>query len=99
MLSRTLTPRKGEDIPFSTESITAPYKGTRYTISGRFIRKVVRDFALQANKPSFKMEDVYLSLKAGPNGPATMSILSTIKFLEPSTWTALFGLLSKEGLR
>lgn len=83
MLTRSIKPKSKEFVPYSTKSITSPYIGTGYTLPQNFVRKVVRDFGLKGIKPSFKEEDVYLSLKAGPNGPATLSVLTTIKFLPP----------------
>lgn len=84
MISRTLRPKSTENIPYSTKSITDPYKGTGYEIPHNFTRKFVRDFGLSMVKPSFDIKDVYLSMKAGPNGPATLTVLTSIKFWTPA---------------
>lgn len=55
------------------KSITDPPKGGHIIPSG-VINQFVREFRLKSDHPSFdKTKDVYLSTKAGPNGPATIS--------------------------
>ncbi|QPK91778.1 RdRP [Fusarium verticillioides mitovirus 1] len=44
------------------------------TIPSGIINKFVKEYRLKSNHPEFdKLKDVYLSTKAGPNGPATLS--------------------------
>lgn len=55
------------------KSITDPPKGGHIIPSG-VINQFVREFRLKSDHPSFdKTKDVFLSTKAGPNGPATIS--------------------------
>jgi hypothetical protein len=45
-----------------------------HIIPSGYINKFVKEFRLKSDPPGFdKMKDVYLSTKAGPNGPATLS--------------------------
>jgi len=52
-------------------SITDPPKG-EYTIPGGFINKFVKKHSLNRKPPVFSKALVYLSMKAGPSGPATL---------------------------
>lgn len=55
------------------KSITDPSKMNLIIPSG-VINQFVKEFRLKSDHPSFdKTKDVYLSTKAGPNGPATIS--------------------------
>lgn len=55
------------------ESIVGDSKMSLIIPSG-VINKFVKDYSLKSPHPSFdKLKDVYLSTKAGPNGPATLS--------------------------
>jgi len=55
------------------KSITDSSK-MKLTIPSGVINQFVKEFRLKSDHPSFeKTKDVYLSTKAGPNGPATLS--------------------------
>jgi len=74
LLSRTLKVSgklKDKIIPdFST--ITDP-STCNITIPGGIIREFVEQYNLKTTKPRFKFSNIYLSSKAGPQGPATLS--------------------------
>lgn len=53
-------------------SITDPQKGS-YVIPSGFINKFVKKYRLHSPKPSFSKDLLYLSAKAGPEGPATLT--------------------------
>jgi hypothetical protein len=97
MVSRTLIPKKNEIIPFSTDSITDPYKGSKYRIPTSVIKAFVKEYGLKSQVPQFSMKDLYLSLKSGPNGPATLTVLKTICFLGAAEIGGLLGLVNKDG--
>jgi hypothetical protein len=80
-ISRTLTPKKDEDIPVKLNTITDPGPDKRYTIPRGFIKKFVMDFNLKSKIPKADFSDVYLSTKTGPIGKATAGSLNTILFL------------------
>jgi hypothetical protein len=53
-------------------SITDPPKG-EYKIPGGFINKFVKKHSLKRNPPVFSKDILYLSTKAGPDGPSTLT--------------------------
>jgi hypothetical protein len=72
-ISRTIKPSSKEDIKVDYTSINKPYETKGMTIPIGFIRKFVNDFNLTIDKPKTTTDDIYLSLKSGPNGHATLS--------------------------
>nr|UPW42136.1 MAG: putative RNA dependent RNA polymerase [Henan mito-like virus 28] len=68
-----LTNKQWENIKPDYKSITDPSKMNHIIPSG-IINQFVKEFSLKSSHPSFdKTKDVFLSTKAGPNGPATIS--------------------------
>jgi hypothetical protein len=78
-VSRTITPRKGENIPVSLKSITEPNTKRYKTINGKFIERFIKDFKLTFKLPQYSTSDFFISLKIGPHGPSILSIMETIK--------------------
>jgi hypothetical protein len=68
-----LSKKEWDKIKPDYKSITDPPKMNLIIPSG-IINKFVKEYRLKSNHPEFdKLKDVYLSTKAGPNGPATLS--------------------------
>jgi hypothetical protein len=68
-----LTDKEWKKIKPDYKSITDNSK-MNYIIPSGYINKFVKEFRLKSPHPEFdKMKDVYLSTKAGPSGPATLS--------------------------
>jgi len=80
-ISRTITPRKGENIPVSLKSIVDPNTKSYKTINGGFILDFIKDFNLTFKFPQYSTSDFFISLKIGPHGPSILSIMETIKWL------------------
>jgi hypothetical protein len=60
------------------DSITSPSQ-MKIIIPSGVINKFVKEYKLKSNHPTFdKTKDVYLSCKAGPNGPATVSAMEDL---------------------
>jgi len=72
-----LNSREWKSIKPNYESITAPQKG-KYIIPSSFLNIFVKDFSLSETTPSFTKLDLYLSSKAGPDGPATLSAYNSL---------------------
>lgn len=65
---------KNKPIPLKLETITDPYKGRKYIIPNFFIKRFVQFYDLNTSIPKFDRKNIILSTKAGPSGPATLSI-------------------------
>nr|QDH86886.1 MAG: RNA-dependent RNA polymerase [Mitovirus sp.] len=72
--SRSFTLKKDEwnKVEPNFSSITDPPKGN-YIIPGGFINSFVKKHSLKRNPPVFSKALLYLSMKAGPDGPATLT--------------------------
>lgn len=98
MLSRTLRPKKNENIPLDTTSITNPCKVKKeYKIPNHIVRAFVKKYGFHLEKPVFEMSDLFLSLKIGPHGPATLSSIKTVMYLSYPILQSLFILLDETG--
>jgi hypothetical protein len=62
-------------------TITAPYKGRNYTIPTSFIKEFVKVYNLSLPKHTYTLKDHYVSVKASPNGQATLSSLWSPRLL------------------
>jgi hypothetical protein len=73
-----LTSKEWSKVKPDYNSITDSSK-MKLIIPSGVINKFVKEYGLQSSHPSFdKKRDVYLSTKAGPNGPATLSSQSDL---------------------
>lgn len=70
--SWTLSNKEWGTVEPNYSSIVDPPKG-KYIIPSGFINKFVKQFHLKKPKPEFSKDTLYLSTKAGPDGPATVS--------------------------
>jgi len=78
-ISRTITPKNGEDIPLDFKSITDPPKKSFKTIPGKFISEFNKEFNLKLVPHTFTIGDFFINLKMGPHGPSILSITETVK--------------------
>lgn len=81
-LSRVLRPDRKENIPYSLESITAPKQGDMDLLDPFILEMVHNDLMSSLSitpKPDWSLGKLPLVTKAGPNGPQTMTVLSTIR--------------------
>jgi len=76
--------------------ITDPPKGNFILPSG-FINKFVKEFNLKLDHPCFSKDDIYLSSKAGPHGPATLTSQNSLLLYNYSEMQQIFNLTDKEG--
>nr|UPW42131.1 MAG: putative RNA dependent RNA polymerase [Xinjiang farmland mitovirus 5] len=74
-ISRSIRPKRGEDIPVDLSTILLPSKGTGYTIPASFIKEFCSHYDLHQSKPSYSTSDLVISLKAGPSGPSITTAL------------------------
>lgn len=82
-LSRALVPTK-EELKYrkvDTDTITAPYKGSRYTIPQWFIKDFVKVNGLHLDKHIYTEKDHYVSIKGSPNGKSSYSSLWSLGIL------------------
>lgn len=79
-LSRTLRPRKEENIPVDLSSITTPFNGVSRKLDLNIIKSCIKElYPRCVNLDELTPESIKLITKAGPNGPQTLSILDTLK--------------------
>lgn len=96
-ISRTLVPKKREIIPINWKTITDPSKVNKeYIIPIGFIKRFVKDFDLFLVKPKATIDTFYVSTKAGPQGPSTLSIIKSILYLNYYQMQWILDLTSKE---
>jgi len=96
-ISRTLVPKKREIIPINWKTITDPSKTNKeYIIPNGFLKRFCRDFDLLLSKPRADVKTLYVSTKAGPQGPSTLSIIKSILYLNYSQMQWILDLTSKE---
>jgi hypothetical protein len=73
-ISRAIVPKRNEVIPLDLSSISDKHQGKGFIIPRNFVKEFVKVFNLSSDKPEFSNKDFYISMKAGPNGPTTLSI-------------------------
>jgi len=76
--------------------ITDKPKGN-FIIPSGVINKFVKEFNLKLEQPSFKKSDIYLSSKAGPHGPATLTSQNSLLLYNYPEMQAIFNLTDEEG--
>jgi len=100
ILSRTLVPLKKKDkekIKPDYLSIIKPGNMTKVIPSG-FINKFVSDFNLKAKLPPFSLKDIYLSTKAGPGGPTSLTAQNSILSYSYNDIQNVWGLTDSNGV-
>jgi hypothetical protein len=85
------------DISYS--SITDPQK-SRYTIPTGFIKEFVNknNLFISKDEMKFTIADIYLSVKGGPHGKASLTALSNFHNFGYDTLQRLFNLTTSEGV-
>jgi hypothetical protein len=78
------------------KTITDKSTESKFIPSG-FIKRFVKEFKLHSKKPQFDRKDIYLSSKAGPHGPATLSSIRSIFYLGYYNLQRLFNLTDEAG--
>lgn len=93
-----LTEKEWSRIKPDYDSITNESKMTHIIPSG-VINKFVQEYRLKSNHPEFdKLKDVYLSTKAGPNGPATLSAQQDLLNFDYPMMDRLFKITTNDGI-
>lgn len=96
-ISRTIYPKKNEKIPINYNTITDPLKTKKeYIIPIGFIKRFVKDFNLYLERPYTSINDIFISTKAGPNGPSTLSAIKTLNYLDNKQIGWISSLMDKD---
>lgn len=70
-----------------------------HIIPSGVINKFVQEYRLKSTHPEFdKLKDVYLSTKAGPNGPATLSAQQDLLNFDYPMMDKLFKITTNDGI-
>jgi hypothetical protein len=77
-------------------SITDLPKG-KHVIPGGFINKFVKKFSLKRNPPAFSKDIIYLSTKAGPDGPATLTAYHNLLQYSYEEMQSIFNITDEQG--
>jgi len=95
-ISRTISPKRNEEIPIDFSSITnGPTKRFK-TVPGHFVNEFINKFDLEWKVPKYTTSDFFISLKMGPHGPTILSITETVKYLGSMTMESILFLVGKE---
>jgi len=93
-----LTNKEWSRIKPDYDSITNESKMTHIIPSG-VINKFVQEYRLKSTHPEFdKLKDVYLSTKAGPNGPATLSAQQDLLNFDYPMMDRIFKITTNDGI-
>jgi len=93
-----LTNKEWSKIKPDYDSITNESKMNHIIPSG-VINKFVQEYRLKSSHPEFdKLKDVYLSTKAGPNGPATLSAQQDLLNFDYPMMDRLFKITTNDGI-
>lgn len=65
---------------YDTSSITSPFTGSFRTLNSKLIQRFVTNFDLSVKIKDFDSSMLSLSMRAGPGGPATLTITDTLGF-------------------
>jgi len=68
-----------------------------FTIPSGFINKFVKNHRMYQDHPSFSKDDLYLSCKAGPDGPATLTSLNSLILYNYEEMQNIMNITDKEG--
>jgi hypothetical protein len=70
---------------------------SKYVIPGGFINKFVKKFSLKRNPPAFSKDILYLSTKAGPDGPATLTAYHNLLQYSYEEMQSIFNITDEQG--
>jgi hypothetical protein len=94
ILSLTKKEKKNHTVDYSSITDKSTSKG--YTIPQKFINQVIKDYNLGFKPYKYTSSDMFISLKMGPHGPTSLSMLETIKYLGHSQLYYLRGLINDD---
>jgi hypothetical protein len=77
-------------------SITDLPKG-KHIIPGGYINKFVKKFSLKRDLPAFSKDILYLSMKAGPDGPATLTSYHNLLQYSYEEMQSIFNITDEQG--
>jgi len=93
-----LTNKEWSKIKPDYDSITNASK-MKHIIPSGIINKFVQEYRLKSDHPEFdKLKDVYLSTKAGPNGPATLSAQQDLLNFDYPMMDRIFKITTNDGI-
>jgi len=95
-ISRTISPKRNEEIPIDFSSITDGPKKRFKTVPGSFINEFINSYNLGWEIPEYTTKDFFISLKMGPHGPTILSITETVKYLGSITLESIQFLIGKD---
>jgi len=95
-ISRTISPKRNEEIPIDFSSITDGPKKRFKTVPGSFINEFINSYNLDWEIPEYTTKDFFISLKMGPHGPTILSITETVKYLGSITLESIQFLIGKD---
>jgi hypothetical protein len=78
------------------KSISSPQKRDFYIFES-YLSDFVKDFNLKLPSPKFKYSNVYMSEKAGPQGPASKTAMMNLSLYDEETKLALTNITDKNG--
>jgi len=98
-LSRTLKPigKEKDKIMPDYDSITKP-GNVKKTIPTGFIKEFVDRYKLHMDKPKFEDKNIYISNKAGPNGKATKTAMSSLMAYSYYLMASIFKITDQSGI-
>jgi hypothetical protein len=67
-------------------------------IPNGFINRFIEEFSLKRSKPSFSKKNLYLSMKAGPDGPATLTSYYSLLKYSYEEMQGIFNITDAEGV-
>jgi hypothetical protein len=91
-----LSKQEWDKVEPNFSSITDLPKG-KYIIPGGFINKFVKRFSLKRNPPAFSKDILYLSTKAGPDGPATLTAYHNLLQYSYEEMQSIFNITDEQG--
>lgn len=80
-ISKAITPKRNESFPLDISTITKPGPEKFYTIPTSFVKLFIKEFSLKFPNINNSEKDFEINLKAGPHGPSSISVASTVRFL------------------
>jgi hypothetical protein len=69
----------------------------KIVIPSGYIKKFVKDFNIKASLPTFDKKNIYLSSKAGPQGPATLTANNNLLLYNYYEMQCIFNLTDEAG--
>jgi hypothetical protein len=94
--SFNLSKKDWDKVEPNYSTITDPPKGT-FMIPSGFINKFVKKFSLKQNHPTFSKDIIYLSTKAGPDGPATLTAYHNLLQYSYEEMQSIFNITDESG--